>query len=89
MKRLEMHITGLVQGISFRAATQQVAQNLGINGYVKNENDGSVTIIAEGEEEKLQNLLGWASRGPDVARVDELTHVWMKPCGLFDHFSTL
>jgi acylphosphatase len=89
MHRLEIHVSGRVQGISFRAATQQVAQNLGINGYVKNEDNGSVTIIAEGEEAKLQSLLDWASRGPDVARIETITHLWLKPCGLFDHFSTL
>lgn len=89
MHRLEIHVSGIVQGISFRSATQQVARHLEINGYAKNEDDGSVTIIAEGEEAKLQSLLDWATRGPDVARVDTITHLWLKPCGLFDHFSTL
>ena len=89
MKRLEIQVQGKVQGVSFRAATQQVAQNLEINGYARNNDDGSVTIIAEGEEAKLQSLLDWATRGPDVARVDSVTHEWIKPSGVFNHFSML
>lgn len=89
MQRIEIHVKGKVQGVSFRAATQQVAQRLEVFGYAKNESDGSVTIIGEGEEANLQKLLNWATQGPDVARVDEVTHSWVKPTGYFDHFSTL
>lgn len=89
MKRIEIHVTGKVQGVSFRAATQQVATRLELGGYAKNESDGSVTIIAEGEEEALNKLLEWAHQGPDVARIDECTHHFTEPTRYFDHFSTL
>jgi acylphosphatase len=89
MKRLQIQVTGKVQGVSFRAATQQVAQNLQLNGYARNNDDGSVTIIAEGEETQLQKLLDWATRGPDVARVDSIQHEWREASSVFDHFSTL
>ena len=55
-KRVEIRITGKVQAVGFRFAAQREALNLGLVGFVRNEPDGSVVIIAEGEEQDLRRL---------------------------------
>lgn len=69
MKRLEAKVYGRVQGVNFRASTRWIAKKLGLVGYVKNLEDGSVEIVAEGEENKLKELLTWAQKGPLFAKV--------------------
>lgn len=73
MKRICVRVTGKVQDVWFRDNTQKQATALGINGYVKNESDGSVFIDAEGPEDKLNPFLDWVAIGPELARVDSLT----------------
>lgn len=76
-KRIEIKITGQVQGVFFRQAAKEVADNLGITGWARNEPDGSVRIVAEGEEEKLQKLAEWCktgTRGAQVTFVDVALH---------------
>ncbi|MEQ9440789.1 MAG: acylphosphatase [Cyclobacteriaceae bacterium] len=68
-----IHVTGVVQGVFFRASTQEKAQALGLRGWVRNEPDGSVLINAEGELEALQNLVAWCQQGPPKAEVTNIT----------------
>ncbi len=56
MKELRVQVTGRVQGVGFRATTCTTAQQLGISGIVRNKSDGSVEIIAQGEERALKQL---------------------------------
>ena len=56
-KRLECRITGRVQLVMFRDFTQRKASSLGLFGTVENKKDGSVVVVAEGEESKLEQLL--------------------------------
>jgi len=70
MKHLKIRVSGRVQGVFFRASTKEQADQLGINGFVRNESNGDVYIEAEGEEEKLKIFLEWCNRGPNRARVD-------------------
>lgn len=72
MKHFKLNVSGKVQGVFFRAATQEAAERLGINGFVRNEPDGSVYIEAEGEEEKLNQFVAWCRFGPPRARVEKL-----------------
>jgi acylphosphatase len=65
-------ISGRVQNVGFRFHTQKTAQKHGIFGFVKNQNDGSVYIEAEGEEENLDHFILWCHKGPNWARVDEV-----------------
>lgn len=69
-KRFSIKITGMVQGVFFRASTKEKAQKLDIKGFVRNENDGSVYIEAEGETENLMSFIQWCAEGPESARVD-------------------
>lgn len=72
MKHLAITVSGLVQGVWFRASTKEQAEQLGINGFVQNEPDGNVYLEAEGNEEELENLVTWLKQGPPAARVDNL-----------------
>jgi len=74
--RLHIYVYGRVQGVFFRANTQNTASGLGLKGWVKNLDDGSVEIIAEGEKEKLMQLLEWCHHGPDSAKVDSVKKEW-------------
>lgn len=85
-KRVVLKIHGDVQGVSFRYYTQEQAQNLGLVGWVKNDLDGSVSIVAEGEEENLKKLIDWARKGPSFARLDHVDVSWQNYKGEFDRF---
>ena len=69
---VELHVTGRVQGVSFRAATQQEAERLGVTGWVRNEPDGSVAVHAEGESAAVEALVAWCRRGPVGSRVRDV-----------------
>lgn len=62
-------MTGRVQGVSFRWYTEQRARELGVNGWVRNEPDGSVALHAEGDAEAVDALVEWCRTGPALARV--------------------
>lgn len=78
-------VSGKVQGVFFRASTQQRAQELGLVGWVKNEINGSVSIHVEGEEVAVAALLEWCSQGPPQARVTqvEVEDTTIKKCSGF------
>ncbi len=61
-----------MQGVFFRASTQEQARSLGVQGWVMNHADGSVRIAAEAEPEILQAFLAWLHEGLQLPRVDEL-----------------
>ncbi len=65
-------VFGKVQGVWFRKSTQQEARKLGLNGSVKNLEDGSVFIEVEGDEPAMSEFLGWCSHGPQLADVQQL-----------------
>lgn len=66
-----MHVIvrGRVQGVNFRWATLREAQAQNLTGWVKNKEDGSVEILAEGAEEALALFRDWCRKGPPAARV--------------------
>lgn len=61
-----------MQGVFFRASTQEKAQELGLTGFVQNEDDGTVYLEAEGDADALQKLEQWVHQGPKAARVDRV-----------------
>lgn len=63
-------ITGLVQGVCYRASLLAEAQRLGLDGWVRNRRDGSVEAAVRGPEGRVRELVAWARRGPPAARVD-------------------
>ena len=67
--RLDASVRGRVQGVSFRYYTRQEANRLGLSGWVRNESDGSVSVVAEGTRENLSRFLDFLQHGPPGARV--------------------
>ena len=65
-------IEGRVQGVWFRESTRRTAQPLGITGHAKNMGDGSVQVLACGEQSALKRLAEWLEQGPPLARVDRV-----------------
>lgn len=86
MMRLHAIVYGKVQGVFFRRNTQITAQNLGLTGSVENLKDGSVEVIAEGEEAKLKELLAWLNKGPEDARVERIKFEFSKATGEYKTF---
>lgn len=74
LKHYNIQITGKVQGVFFRISTKEKAEKLQINGFIKNENDGSVYIEAEGEEKNFDNFFEWLKikGGPLFAEIHKI-----------------
>jgi acylphosphatase len=70
MKAFRLIISGRVQGVWFRASTREVAQRLGVIGWVRNTPDGSVETHIQGDDEAVEQMLAWCRQGPPGARVD-------------------
>ncbi|ASC74080.1 Acylphosphatase [Halomicronema hongdechloris C2206] len=87
MRRVDITVQGLVQGVGFRYHTRQEAMRLGVSGYVRNRPDGAVDIVAEGDDDAVQHLIAWAQQGPAAARVSQVDVVEQSPLGNFKRFS--
>lgn len=72
MKTVKISVTGKVQGVFFRSETQKKANELGLDGWVKNEPDGTVTIIATGEESLINELIQWCASNPGASQVRDM-----------------
>ena len=64
-----MVISGRVQGVSFRASMKDAAIRFGVEGWVRNRDDGAVEALVQGEEPNVAKLLAWARMGPPGAEV--------------------
>jgi acylphosphatase len=84
--RVHIVVRGRVQGVSFRGYTLRRAAELHVTGWVRNRPDGSVDIVAEGERESLEALIGFAGKGPSLARVDSVECEWSDDRGEFVGF---
>jgi acylphosphatase len=78
LSRLRLKIHGRVQGVFYRQSTLTQARTLGLFGWVANEEDGSVSIDAQGPKERLESLLIWCWKGPPNARVDHIDASWIE-----------
>jgi len=76
--RVHLTIRGRVQGVYFRASAAYEAQNLGLTGWVRNCPDGSVEAVAEGDKNKIENLIAWCRRGPRGAQVESVDVGWLR-----------
>ena len=66
---VRIKIDGMVQGVGFRYHLRKTAVSLGLDGWVRNNADGTVTALAQGQEEKVLELVSWCRRGPSMAVV--------------------
>ena len=73
MKTIQLIIKGKVQGVFFRATAKDIADELGIKGWVRNLPDRNVEIRATATEGTLQKFIAWCKQGPPKAKVEEVT----------------
>ena len=69
MKRMYVTISGKVQGVAFRHDTRRTALSLNLTGWVKNLPDGRVEAVFEGENDSIDAMRAWCSKGPPLAHV--------------------
>lgn len=67
-----VRVTGKVQGVGFRFSTVRQAHELGVTGWVRNEDDGSVQAVLQGTADQIDQMLSWLQYGPPNARVDNV-----------------
>ena len=84
--RAEILVTGVVQGVFFRASTMEVAQGLNLVGFVENIADGRVEVVAEGPRYALEYLFEWVQHGPPAAEVQHVEIQWKDSKSEFQTF---
>ncbi len=89
MKRIHLIISGDVHGVGYRVWAKKQAKDLGISGWVKNRDDKSVELVAEGQQTELEALIKRCKRGPDVAWVERVDVQWLPPTGEYMIFEVL
>ncbi|MGE0624852.1 MAG: acylphosphatase [Pseudomonadales bacterium] len=67
---MEDTVRGRVQGVSYRASFQRAAVSRDLTGWVRNQPDGTVAFLIQGSPDAVREMLGWAAKGPRLARVD-------------------
>jgi acylphosphatase len=77
-------ISGRVQGVWYRGSAQNAAQALGLTGWVRNLPTGQVEAFTEGPREKIESLIAWCRRGPQLAEVESVEVTWTQPRHLSD-----
>ena len=77
----ELHavVVGRVQGVGFRYFVIEKAQSLGLHGYVRNDSNGDVEVVAQGRRPALEQLLFQLRRGPSAAQVRDVDTTWREP----------
>lgn len=80
--RTRVFVEGRVQGVWFRETTRQIAEELGLDGWVRNLADGRVEAVFEGEADKVAQAVEWTRRGPQGAVVSDVVVTAEKPAGL-------
>jgi len=85
-QRLTATVHGVVQGVFFRQAAQREAVRLGLVGMIRNQPDGTVRVVAEGDAQAMEDLLRWLQRGPERAVVERVDVEWQEPRNGFSGF---
>jgi acylphosphatase len=86
-KRLEATVYGYVHGVSFRYYTHREATRLNVTGWVANQNDGTVRVVAEGPQAALQDLARFLLTGSPKARVEHVKADWLEAINEFSNFT--
>ncbi len=72
----QISIKGKVQGVFYRLETQKAAKKLGVSGWVRNQPDGTVAALAEGERAAVETLIEWCQTGSPRAAVSKVDVEW-------------
>jgi acylphosphatase len=86
--RAHLYISGIVQGVFFRANTENVARSLSLAGWVRNLPDGRVEVVAEGPQDRMNQFIEWCHRGPPAASVERVEIEWETPTRELETFKT-
>jgi acylphosphatase len=88
-RSVNLRIVGRVQGVFFRSSFKAFAEKRGLVGWVRNEEDGSVVAVVQGEPAMVEEAINWARRGPPGARVDSVTITDLATSQVYRHFAVL
>jgi len=83
-RRAHVWIRGRVQGVFFRAYTQDAAQRAGVAGWVRKLPDGSVEAVFEGDADNVEKMISWCHEGSPMGRVDRVEVMEEAYTGEFD-----
>jgi acylphosphatase len=72
MRHANIHTFGTVQGVFYRHTAKEKADILGLTGFVRNEEDGSVYTEVEGEDTAVDEFINWCKKGPMLAKIDKV-----------------
>jgi acylphosphatase len=86
VERLHAVVRGDVQGVGFRYFVQRRARDLGLRGWVRNNDDGTVELVAEGDRPKLEQLERAVKEGPRASHVDQVDARWSAATGNLQGF---
>ena len=82
--RAHVYVSGRVQGVYFRATTRDTAREHGVDGWVRNLDDGRVEAVFEGPEDAVEAMVAFCHEGSDAARVEDVDVEYEDPAGLDD-----
>ena len=82
MRRAHVYVSGRVQGVFFRQRTVRMAREEGLAGWVRNLPDGRLEAVFEGDAERVERMIEWCRRGPEMAVVQEVELSEEEPEGL-------
>ena len=85
-EEIKIDVFGRVQGVGFRHFVKQYAQDLGLKGFVRNKDDGSVFIVAQGEKGDLEEFLRRVQEGPHLSKVVGASYFWRNLSGKYKEF---
>ena len=85
-KKVHLVVSGIVQGVFFRASASKVAMSLKLTGFIRNLPNGAVEVFAEGEEEMLKRIIEWCRQGPPGAHVENVSIEWLEANNQFNSF---
>lgn len=89
MNTQQFIVYGRVQGVGFRYFTWREALRLNLNGWVKNQNDGSVAILVQGSLTQLEIFQKWLQQGPKTAQITHIEYFPMGDDKIFTQFQIL
>lgn len=89
MIEMQATVQGLVQGVRYRDYVQGAATELGLPGFVRNNPDGTVLVVAQGEPDVLKNFVEYLHEGSLLSRVESVSVDWVTACTTFNDFSVL
>jgi acylphosphatase len=85
--RVHIHVTGRVQRVYYRKSAAEMAQHLGLTGWVRNHVDGSVEAVAEGPRPVVEQFVAWCQAGPPASAVATVHAEWAPATGEFSKFT--